>query len=33
MMLEMENVMFEAADPKVFNWYSREFIVKLHNFR
>lgn len=23
--LSAENVMFEAADPKVFNWYVREF--------
>ncbi|KAB2577856.1 Sulfonate biosynthesis enzyme [Lasiodiplodia theobromae] len=28
----MENVMFEAADPKVFNWYIREFGVDVNLF-
>ncbi|KAH7018629.1 sulfonate biosynthesis enzyme [Macrophomina phaseolina] len=28
----LENVMFEAADPKVFNWYVREFGVDVNLF-
>lgn len=27
-----ENVMFEAAEPKVFNWYVREFGVDVNVF-
>ncbi|KFY60720.1 hypothetical protein V497_03422 [Pseudogymnoascus sp. VKM F-4516 (FW-969)] len=30
--LPMENVMFEAAEPKVFNWYVREFGVDVNLF-
>ncbi|KAF2146669.1 uncharacterized protein K452DRAFT_323789 [Aplosporella prunicola CBS 121167] len=30
--LPMEKVMFEAADPKVFNWYIREFGVDVNLF-
>ena len=30
--LPMERVMFEAADPKVFNWYVREFGVDVNLF-
>ena len=30
--LPMERVMFEAADPKVFNWYIREFGVDVNLF-
>ena len=30
--LPMENVMFEAAEPKVFNWYVREFGVDINVF-
>jgi len=30
--LPMERVMFEAADPKVFNWYTREFGVDVDLF-
>lgn len=30
--LPMESVMFEAADPKVFNWYVREFGVDVNLF-
>jgi phosphosulfolactate synthase (CoM biosynthesis protein A) len=30
--LPSEKVMFEAADPKVFNWYIREFGVDVNLF-
>lgn len=30
--LPMEHVMFEAAEPKVFNWYIREFGVDVNLF-
>lgn len=30
--LPMERVMFEAADPKVYNWYVREFGVDVNLF-
>lgn len=30
--LPQEKVMFEAADPKVFNWYVREFGVDVNLF-
>jgi len=30
--IPMEKVMFEAADPKVFNWYIREFGVDVNLF-
>ena len=30
--LPMERLMFEAADPKVFNWYVREFGVDVNLF-
>ena len=30
--LPMERVMFEAADPKVYNWYIREFGVDVNVF-
>ncbi|RWA14816.1 hypothetical protein EKO27_g309 [Xylaria grammica] len=30
--IPMENVMFEAADPAVFNWYVREFGVDVNLF-
>lgn len=30
--LPAENVMFEAADPKVFNWYIREFGADVNLF-
>ncbi|KAI1464240.1 putative sulfonate biosynthesis enzyme [Daldinia caldariorum] len=30
--LPLENVMFEAADPSVFNWYIREFGVDVNLF-
>ncbi|OBT39394.1 hypothetical protein VE00_10317 [Pseudogymnoascus sp. WSF 3629] len=30
--LPMENVMFKAAEPKVFNWYVREFGVNVNLF-
>lgn len=30
--LPSENVMFEAADPKVFNWYIREFGTDVNLF-
>ena len=30
--LPPERVMFEAADPKVFNWYIREFGVDVNLF-
>jgi phosphosulfolactate synthase (CoM biosynthesis protein A) len=30
--LPAEKVMFEAADPKVFNWYIREFGVDVNLF-
>lgn len=30
--LPMEKVMFEAAEPKVFNWYVREFGVDVNLF-
>ncbi|KAI0106733.1 hypothetical protein F4814DRAFT_451945 [Daldinia grandis] len=30
--LPLENVMFEAADPSVFNWYVREFGVDVNLF-
>jgi len=30
--LPMERVMFEAADPKVFNWYIREFGIDVNLF-
>ena len=30
--LPMERIMFEAADPKVFNWYIREFGVDVNLF-
>lgn len=30
--LPMEKVMFEAADPKVFEWYIREFGVDVNLF-
>lgn len=28
--IPLEKVMFEAADPKVFNWYIREFGVDVN---
>lgn len=30
--LPMEKVMFEAAEPKVFNWYIREYGVDVNLF-
>lgn len=30
--LPMENVMFKAADPAVFNWYIREFGIDVNLF-
>jgi phosphosulfolactate synthase (CoM biosynthesis protein A) len=30
--LPMERVMFEAAEPKVFNWYVREFGIDVNLF-
>lgn len=30
--LPMEKLMFEAADPKVFNWYIREFGIDVNLF-
>lgn len=30
--LPSERVMFEAADPKVFNWYIREFGIDVNLF-
>ena len=30
--LPMESVIFEAADPEVFNWYIREFGIDVNLF-
>ena len=30
--LPRDKVMFEAADPKVYNWYIREFVVDVNLF-